>query len=98
VIGTSGYSTVHFFLGMYDSVTPIPWMIALVDSITSVMIDMLSPNYESQLTFGLLLLLIQLPAIDLLAKRTDRQNRQLSLDPAAADEVYQVASRDLLEV
>src|SRR5688572_11602265 len=39
VTGSSGYCTVHFPFGIYDSVTPIPWMIALVDSITSLIID-----------------------------------------------------------
>src|SRR6266404_7404263 len=38
-MGSSGYSTVHLRFGMYDKVTPIPWIMALVDSITSVIID-----------------------------------------------------------
>src|SRR6266850_2673296 len=38
-MGSSGYSTVHLRFGMYDKVTPIPWIMALVDSMTSVIID-----------------------------------------------------------
>src|ERR1041384_3380199 len=48
VTGSSGYCTLNLRLGMYDKVTPIPWMIAFVDSITSLIIDISSRHFRSR--------------------------------------------------
>src|SRR5687768_5743021 len=50
VTGSSGYCTVHFPFGIYESVTPIPWMIALVDSITSLIIDIDVFDFKFQIS------------------------------------------------